>query len=237
MKQKSCHILFYILLSVLLPFPAEAESMSALKRDLRQNRDFTSMERQIREYLEDRKEYLQTGIENGTISKEEEKKILRALERIRTQFERAKEKEKLTPETKKNIYRQIHQVYRLIWFCSRPAGIFVYQYNGKKFYLMEPWQTKFRKSALSNKEMEEILNTLNRIWRLQNFIKDSNKGISKEEKKAITLQAEKVLLEKYFTLQKVSLPEKKNAGTEKKNIKKNNSEKKKHPSGKEPMKD
>ena len=187
-----------------------AETMKELKQDLRQKKALASMERRITESLEDRKEYLQNGIDKGLIDADEEKKILRAIERIRTQFARLKEKEKLTPNDEKNLNRQLSRIYRLIWFCSRKEGIFIYHANGKKFFLKEPWQSKYQKSSLSDKEMEEILNTLNRFGRLNNFLKESG-AIAEEERKNILQRGEKVLLEKYFTLQEIKLQEKKNS--------------------------
>ena len=192
-----------------------AETMKELKQDLRQKRALTNMERRITESLEDRKEYLLTGIEKGLIDANEEKRIRRAIERVRLQFERLKEKEKLTANDEKNLNRQLARIYRLIWFSSRKEGIFVYPANGKKFFLKEPWQTKYQKSSLSDKDMEEILNTLNRFWRLNNIVKD-NSTITAEERKTVLQRGEKVLLEKYFTLQEVVIQEKKVSSPENK---------------------
>ena len=64
--------------------------------------------------------------------------------------------------------------------------------------------------------MEEILNTLNRFWRLNNFLKGSNSGITAEEKTGTLARGEKVLLEKYFTLQEVVIQEKKVSSPENK---------------------
>ena len=205
-----------LLLSGIFQTLPGAETMKELKRELRQKRSLTGMEKRIRESLEDRKEYLQTGIEKGLIDANEEKRIRRAIERVRIRFEKLKEKDKLTPNDEKNLNKQLAGIYRLTWFCSQQKGVFVLTINGKKFFLKDPWQTKYQKSSLSDKEMEEILNTLNRFWRLNNFLKGSNSGITAEEKTGALARGEKVLLEKYFTLQEVVIQEKKVSSPENK---------------------
>ena len=90
----------------------------------------------------------------------------------------------------------------MIWFYSRKDDLFVYTYQGEKYFLKEPWQSRFMRTTLSSKDMEGILKTVNKVWRLRSRIDKTGNKIPEEELQEIRAQIKALLLEEYFSLEK-----------------------------------
>lgn len=196
----SCVFFFFTVTTVF-----SAESLGELASQLRKKKLYNDMNKHISQYLEDREEYLKNGIENGRINAREEKTIRRSLNKIKTLRDKFREKGSLSTGERKAIQRELNVCYRLIWFYSRKAEIFSYDLYGKKFYLKDPWQKRFQRSALSRKDMEEIMKVIHAIWGMRKNVDhaaDKNAKEMNEMKKYILKEGEKLLLEKYFTLDK-----------------------------------
>ncbi|MBP5183259.1 MAG: hypothetical protein J6331_09570 [Lentisphaeria bacterium] len=189
-----------------------ADSPGELARELREKRACEEMVRALAERLEYREELLQTGIAEKKIDPREEKRIRSSLEKLRKMGAKLKEKGVMTPGERKNIERELGNCYRLIWFFYRTEKIFAYSLYGKKYYLKEPWQTKYRKTTLSGKDMEEIMKVLEQLRRMRNNADKSADKESASLKKEIAGLGEKLLLEKYFTLEKPEEPAPEKAG-------------------------
>lgn len=195
----------------LSPVFCYADTLHDVAKELRQKNSNNEMKANLSRYISEREEYLKTAVSSGNINTMEERKIRRSLARLVSMQEKAKEKEVLSPGEVKNIRRELNNCYRLIYFYSRKDGAFTYDLYGKKFYLKEAWQNRFDKANLSAKDMEEIIKLLNKLWRMRNIAMDSHDASDRKEKKEyIASEGAKLLLEKYFTLEKpVSKPVKK----------------------------
>ena len=182
------------------------DALKDIAKDLQGKRNCEEMIRLLTERLEDREEYLQMGIDGKKIDPREEKKIRSSLEKLRKIKEKLKEKGTMNQKEKQAVYRELANCYRMIWFYSRKEKIFSYSLYGKMFYLKEPWQTKYQRATLSGKDMEDILKVIEQIRRMRI---GADKTADKEAaslKKEVTHVGEKLLLEKFFTLEKPEEP-------------------------------
>ena len=196
-------VFFLILSGILFPAFLHADTLGKVAKELRKNNAGNELKENLSRYIEEREEYLKNAISSGKINKTEEKTIRRSLERLSALREKAKEKDSLSPGDIKNIRRELSHCYHLIYFYSRKDGTFTYDLYGKKFYLKEAWQKRFDRAALSRKDMEEMMSLFNKLWRMRNYVKDSeNTPDVKAQKEYIIREGEKLLLEKYFTLEK-----------------------------------
>lgn len=165
------------------------------------------METDISEFFEEREEFLEMGKASGKIDPIEEKKIRQSLTRLRARWNKYKENGTLTVSGERNLRKELAHIYRMIFFYSRKDKVFTYSRFGKKFYLKEPWQTRYQRVTLSKRDMEEIMTIFNMISRKSSQLKHSSAFSStsrdaEESASKLSAESEKMLLKKYFTLEK-----------------------------------